>query len=260
MACAICEVRRPRRYCPGVRGEICTICCGTEREVTVDCPFDCIYLQDARMHEKPAEIDPAQVPNQDIQITESFLRDNETLLVFLAQTIMQASLEVPGIIDYDIREALEALIRTYRTLESGVYYETRPANPLANHVCNAVQRAAQEYRQREREQGGVSKTRTDAGGGAGGDQVTRHQGHAVTDEAHQFRDRKDHIRGAAPLAQLPVDGGGERELLRVVDLIGGHQVGTHRAKAVVTLRAEPLALRALDIARSTSLTIVYPAM
>jgi hypothetical protein len=111
------------------------------------------------MHEKPADIDPAQVPNQDIQVTESFLRDNEPLLVFLAQTIMQASLEVPGIIDSDIREALEALIRTYRTLESGVYYETRPANPLANHICSAVQGAADQFRQREREQGGVTRTR-----------------------------------------------------------------------------------------------------
>ena len=45
MNCAICETRRPRRYCPGVRGEICAICCGTAREVTVDCPLDCPYLR-----------------------------------------------------------------------------------------------------------------------------------------------------------------------------------------------------------------------
>lgn len=127
--------------------------------MTVDCPFDCVYLQEARLREKPAEIDPATVPNQDIRITESFLRDQEALLLFVSQGLLQAALEVPGIIDYDMREALDALIRTYRTLESGVYYETRPANPLANHVCNGVQRAVTEFRTHEREQAGMTRTR-----------------------------------------------------------------------------------------------------
>ncbi len=159
MACAICEVRRPRRACPGVRGEICTICCGTEREVTVDCPFDCIYLQEARAHEKPAEIADQELPNRDIKVTETFLRDNEALMVALSQGVVRALAEAPGIVDFDVREALEALIRTYRTLESGVYYETRPANPLANHVCNEAQRAVTDLRTREREQLGMTRTR-----------------------------------------------------------------------------------------------------
>ena len=50
--CAICHTRRPRRYCPGVRGHICPVCCGTERENTVSCPLDCPYLREARVREK----------------------------------------------------------------------------------------------------------------------------------------------------------------------------------------------------------------
>ena len=53
MACALCETRRPRRFCPGVRGDICTLCCGSEREVSVACPLDCEYLREAHKHEKP---------------------------------------------------------------------------------------------------------------------------------------------------------------------------------------------------------------
>jgi hypothetical protein len=159
MACAICEVRRPRRHCPGVRGDICSICCGTEREVTVECPFDCVHLQEARLREKGAEIDPANLPNQDIRFTESFLRDNEALLVVLAQALLGTAVETPGVVDADVRETLDALIRTYRTLQSGVYYETRPSNPLANFLCNGVQQAAAAFREREREQAGMSKTR-----------------------------------------------------------------------------------------------------
>ena len=59
-----------------------------------------------------------------------FLHENEELLVFLGRGIMRAALEADAV-DNDVREALEALIRTYRTLQSGVYYETRPSNPLA---------------------------------------------------------------------------------------------------------------------------------
>ena len=82
MSCAICHTRRPKRFCPGVRGDICTICCGTEREVTVDCPLDCVYLHEAHQHEKIEPTDPRKFPNQDIRVTEEFLRDHEPLLVY----------------------------------------------------------------------------------------------------------------------------------------------------------------------------------
>lgn len=159
MACAICEVRKPRRFCPGVRGDICTICCGTEREVTVECPLDCVYLQDAHRHERTPEIKPEDIPNTDIRVSDSFLEENSPLLMFLSRAILDASANAPGIIDNDVREALDALIRTYRTLESGVVYETRPANPLADHIRGAVQNAAEELRRLERERVGMTRTR-----------------------------------------------------------------------------------------------------
>ena len=58
-----------------------------------------------------------------------------------------------------MREALDALIRTYRTLQSGVYYETRPQNPLAGAVYAAMQNAVAELRRMEQESGGVTRTR-----------------------------------------------------------------------------------------------------
>jgi hypothetical protein len=158
MACAICEIRRPKRFCPGVRGEICSICCGTEREVTVDCPLDCEYLQEARRREKPTPVEEAAIPNRDIKVTETFLRDNEPLLVFTGRSLAGASFET-GAIDFDVREALDALIRTYRTLQSGVYYESQPANLMAANIYRALQDALAEFRKREQESLGLSKTR-----------------------------------------------------------------------------------------------------
>jgi hypothetical protein len=159
MACAICQTRRPRRFCPGVRGDICSICCGTEREVTVDCPFECEYLQEARRRDKPAPIDPATVPNRDIPVTERFVEEHQNLVAFLGNVVAGAAFETAGAVDYDVREALDALIRTYRTLASGVYYESVPANPLAAHIYREVQNAVAGFRQREQQELGMSRTR-----------------------------------------------------------------------------------------------------
>lgn len=159
MTCHICETRRPRRYCPGVRGDICSICCGTEREVTVDCPLDCEYLKDARKHEKQPPIDPEDIPNQDVRVTESFLREHEELLAFASRTLLEAALSTPGAVDNDIREALEALIRTYRTLESGLIYESRPTNLVAASVQQRFRQATDEFRRQRRERLGMETVR-----------------------------------------------------------------------------------------------------
>ena len=162
MACALCETRRPRRFCPGVRGDICTTCCGAEREVTVSCPLDCEYLREARKHDKMPPIDPTQIPNRDINVTDQLLSENEKLLAFLSMTLSHAASETPGVVDFDMRDALDSLTRTYRSLQSGVYYESRPTNPLAAHICDVVQAGIAEFRRRETENLGMAKTR-DAG-------------------------------------------------------------------------------------------------
>ncbi|PWT99772.1 MAG: hypothetical protein C5B51_26500 [Terriglobia bacterium] len=142
-----------------MRGDICTICCGTEREVTVTCPLDCEYLQDAHRHEKPLPLDASHLPNRDISVNERLLHDQEELAAFLGQTLGYAALDTPGAADFDVREALDALIRTYRTLQSGVYYETQPDNALARTVFRKVQDAVAEYRAEEQRRLGMSKTR-----------------------------------------------------------------------------------------------------
>src|ERR1700687_3892997 len=141
MKCKICGTRKPRRYCPGVAGDICSICCGSEREVTVSCPLDCPYLVEARLHEKAREQSEPAVTHPDIRLTETFLGDHEPLLIFLGANLLEVSLDTPGIVDSDVRDALEALIRTYRTLQSGLYYETFPNNLVAAGIHQKIQEA-----------------------------------------------------------------------------------------------------------------------
>jgi hypothetical protein len=153
MKCKICETRKPRRYCPGVAGDICSICCGSEREVTVSCPLDCPYLVEARLHEKAREQEPQGLPHADVRVTEEFLRDHEPLLIFLGATLLEASLATAAIVDSDVRDALDALIRTYRTLQTGLYYETLPSNLLAAGIHQRIQEAIERLRKELSEKG-----------------------------------------------------------------------------------------------------------
>lgn len=151
-------MRRPRRFCPGVRGDICAICCGTEREVTVDCPLDCEYLVESRRHDRPPEIDPDKFPNKDIRVDDQFLREHERMLLAISQMVAGAALET-GAVDFDIREALGSLIRTYRTLQSGLYYETMPDNPAARGIHQRVQAGVDEFRKQATQQTGMQTIR-----------------------------------------------------------------------------------------------------
>lgn len=86
------------------------------------------------MHEKPVPIDEAQISYPDVKVTEEFVRDHEELLLFSVYTLVQSALRTPGAIDADLVAALEALIQTYRTLQSGLVYETRAENTIAASV------------------------------------------------------------------------------------------------------------------------------
>src|SRR4051812_14328649 len=132
--CKICQKRRARRFCPAVSGDICTICCGTEREVSLSCPLECLYLQEAHKRETPVEIAEGQISNPDIRVTEEFVRDHEELLLFSIYSLVEAALRSPGTNDSDLMAVLEALIQTHRTLESGLFYETRPESTVALSV------------------------------------------------------------------------------------------------------------------------------
>jgi len=159
VSCVLCETRKPRRYCPGVRGDICSLCCGAEREVSVDCPFDCEYLREARLHDKPKDVSLDDFPNRDVEVTEEFLRKNDSLVVFASMSLMQAALEAQGAVDTDAREAIEAMIRTHRTLDTGLIYETRPSNPYASAIQQGFQTRLEQLRQRLLEQSGMHTLR-----------------------------------------------------------------------------------------------------
>jgi len=143
--CKLCGKRRARRRCPAVHGDICTICCGTEREVSLSCPLECEYLQEAHRREKPILVDEKQLSDPDVPVTEEFLREHEELLLFCMVSLVHAALRTASATDADALEALEAQIKTYRTAESGLLYETWPVNTIAAAVQRAFSESLADY-------------------------------------------------------------------------------------------------------------------
>jgi hypothetical protein len=143
--CKLCGKRRARRRCPAVQGDICAICCGTEREVSLSCPLECEFLQEAHRREKPVLVDEKELSDPDVPVTEEFLREHEELLLFCMVTLVHAALRTASATDADALEALGALIKTYRTAESGLLYETRPVNTIAASVQRALAESLADY-------------------------------------------------------------------------------------------------------------------
>lgn len=143
--CKICGRRRARRVCPAVLGDICTICCGTEREVSLSCPLDCEYLVEGHRHEKPLPVDPKEVCHPEVEISEEFLREHEELLLFAVYSMVKAALQTEGAVDTDVLQALDALIKTQLTSQSGLVYETRAENSIAAGVQRGFSASLADY-------------------------------------------------------------------------------------------------------------------
>ena len=157
--CKICGKRRARRACPAVHGDICALCCGTEREVTLACPLECEYLREAHRREKPVPVPEAQLANPDIVVNEDFIRSHEEFLLFCIYSLVQAALRTSGAVDSDVVEALEALVQTHRTLEAGLYYESRAQNTIAAGVQRSFAASLADYQKLRTEREHLSPVR-----------------------------------------------------------------------------------------------------
>jgi hypothetical protein len=162
LACSICEKRKEKRFCPAVHGRICPQCCGEQREVTLDCPSDCVYLQQARQHEKPrsiADLDQAALFPK-VEIGDTFIYEQEQLILGLSYSLARSARAGHSIRDSDLIAALTALAKTYETLSSsGLHYEA-PVTNLAHQAIGAdIQQMLKEYREAEQKHAGYSRLR-----------------------------------------------------------------------------------------------------
>ena len=149
MLCPICQKRKPGRFCPAKAEKICAVCCGTEREATIDCPADCGYLTAAHRYEDqhPRTL-PPDTPLLDVRIASDVVHANGQLLSAVAFTIAKFCAQQPRATDPDVLASLQALAETYKTLSSGIIYEQRPAIPVQGELYDALSAFLADTRQK----------------------------------------------------------------------------------------------------------------
>ena len=158
-----------------MHGRICPQCCGEQREVTLDCPSECPYLQQAREHEKPREATELDRTTlfPDVEIGEQFLYEREELILRLSFALakcarngagmsgsLAGSVENRSLTDWDLIRALSSLAESYRTLvQSSLIYEQATANLVQQQVAREVGTMVKEFREAEVKHLGYSRLR-----------------------------------------------------------------------------------------------------
>ena len=154
MSCQICHIRKEKRFCPALHDRICAQCCGEQREVTLDCPSECPYLQQARQHEKPRE-PQGELPEEmfpAIKLREDFLLRHESLMAGVLPTLGKLARGDRTLRDRELIAALANMVRSYQTLiGSGLVYQEAVPNPVQEAIISTLTRLFDEFRGVERQ-------------------------------------------------------------------------------------------------------------
>jgi hypothetical protein len=141
--CVLCASRRGTRPCPALKTEVCSICCGTKRRRTVSCPEDCQFLKRGRAWQEQRAGD-----------TEPLKRVREIDAEYV-NALDQSILEVRNnrfrdLLDREVKEALENMLKTVETGEKGLLYEYRSPDPRIQILFDSIKRVIDEFRGKRR--------------------------------------------------------------------------------------------------------------
>jgi hypothetical protein len=164
LSCAICEVRKEKRFCPAVHGKICSQCCGEQREVTLDCPSDCPYLQQSRehasTHPEPTRRLDCEALFPEIEISEQFLYEREELILGLSFALAKSARADRSLMDRDLISTLSSAAKSYQTLvNSSLIYEEPTANVAHQSIAREIATMVREFREAERQHMGETRLR-----------------------------------------------------------------------------------------------------
>jgi len=144
--CPICNKRRAERYCPAMGEKICAIDCGTEREVTIDCPTSCAYLIASHRWEQnhPKPLAESEIPFPDVSLPPHLIHTHQIVLSGFGFTVLIYAADQRSLTDSDVFAAVQALTETRRTLLAGIYYEKPPEYPIAAGLYAALAKSIED--------------------------------------------------------------------------------------------------------------------
>jgi hypothetical protein len=128
--CPLCSNRHGKRYCPAIAEQICAVCCGTKREIEIDCPSPCPYLKASRSYEAEKPIPDPEVAAKVRGFDEGFFERYHPVLDAVTRSVIEEHMDSKWLVDNDVIEVYRCLKTTMKTLSSGIYYESLPEGPV----------------------------------------------------------------------------------------------------------------------------------
>ncbi len=150
MRCPLCQKRPAKRACPAKRQNICPVCCGTKRQVEIDCPADCVHLGSAQKH--PAAIVKRQLERDIATLMSTLgpLSEQQVQVFFLLQTTVLRYRPdgLAHVVDADLALAAGALAASLETASRGLIYEESTASIVAEGLRRTLKPVVDELTKR----------------------------------------------------------------------------------------------------------------
>jgi len=124
--CPLCSERPAKRFCPAKETRICPVCCGSKREVEIDCPSSCHHLIAGRVYESDRRSPDPQLESEVRRFDKSFIHRHTPVLNAVSLAICEERTVALWLLDTDVIEVFKDLTKTMKTLSSGIYYESLP--------------------------------------------------------------------------------------------------------------------------------------
>jgi len=160
LTCPICHKRKAKRFCPARGESICVICCGAQREVTIDCPSDCPHLIASREYDRARlEVDWSKLPFPDSKFNREFAQSHAPLLFQIDHAICHFAAEHRALVDTDVLATLQNLAETYRTQTSGIIYEKPWDFALHRALAESLKAAIKKFAEKETQPTGMATLR-----------------------------------------------------------------------------------------------------
>jgi len=128
--CPLCAERSAKRFCPAKGQEICSVCCGTHREIDIDCPGSCVHLKAGQSYESERKPIDQGLLSRVQRFGPAFVQEFGPVLALIGQAVTEERQASSWLVDADVAEVYKALGATMKTLDSGIYYESLPDGPI----------------------------------------------------------------------------------------------------------------------------------
>ena len=203
MPCPLCQKRPSKRVCPGVRQEICPVCCATKRLVEIQCPDDCRYLESAQKH--PAALVKRQIDRDLTTLMTSVgrLSEPQLQLLFVLQS-MVLSFKPEGIArlaDTDVALAAGALASTLEAATKGLIIDEGTASIPAEELRRAMKPVVDEVTKA----GGTRAEREVAAVLRAMERGAKHEGGLIPDGQTAYLDLVGRVFQQRPQTPRPAD-------------------------------------------------------